>query len=633
VTEEQARVAAHFYGPAVVQAGPGSGKTFTERQRVIHLVKNGARPERIALLAFTRANADEMKQKLPKHCKKVVVKTTHGLAMMILKAAKKQGLYHRNLKPTFVNDILAQLGIDDSKGDLETYLSVQKASARLPSWRGLLPWTPYSCAMGPYRRLYARLERYRHQHGLLTFDDMLLDALLLMKQHETLRKQVALWFDHVVVDEFQDVNYVQFWLLDMVAAKAKSYMVIGDEAQAIYGFRGASSAWLDVFAQRYGAATFTLSDNFRSRGEVTTFSNRLLPGNKPLSTTKGFGGSLTISYRDDFAADVAQAVKVFEPREIAVLVRTFSQLPNLEADLLRSGVPYKLHGEKPFYEDPRLLPVIRTLQRALFETLPERRTTPAGAIRYDRALKEGRGDLAEKLKPTDHAAEAFRVVADSLGLTCPTRQGCERLAQGQTLEGFIMQLEYASSRKQGRDPLGIQLMTVFASKGLEFKVVFVPDCNAGIYPHHRAAVDEERRVFFVAITRAQEELYIYADPALPSPFLDEAQAHHTVAQARAIGQLLAKERLNREEALQTDVLVSELQLERYIEHWYSGKEVVACIARAIKELNSHRQVYWQNVLKRFEVETRTDGSHTRGEELDQCSSDLDDGHVQSMHKL
>jgi hypothetical protein len=114
--------------------------------------------------------------------------------------------------------------------------------------------------------------------------------------------------------------------------------------------------------------------------------------------------------------------------------------------------------------------------------------------------------------------------------------------------------------------------------------------------------------------------------------LDEARSQHTVAQARAIGQLLAKERLNQEEALEADWLVRDLRLERYIEHWYPRHEVVACIARAVQGIHSHRQVYWQNVLKRFEVETQTDGSQTNGEGMFYHSSDVDNGHVQSRHK-
>jgi DNA helicase II / ATP-dependent DNA helicase PcrA len=605
VTDEQARVAAHLVGKALVRAGPGSGKTFTERQRVLYLIKNGATPERIALLAFTRVNVEEMKHKLPKQCKKVVVKTTHGLAMMILAAAKKLGLYQAELKPTSVADILAAMGVGDGDRRLETYLCVQKAQAKLPSLKGLLPWTVYSYANAPHRKFYARYERYRHKHGLLTFDDMLLDAYLLLRQHEGLRKQVAGWFDHIMVDEFQDINFVQFWLLDTVASRATSYLAIGDEAQAIYGFRGASSTWLEQFALRYQADQFFLSDNFRSRGEVTTFSNRLFLSEKPLSTTKGFGGNLTISYRDDFAADATAVLKGFRPRDLAVLVRTFSQLPKLEADLIRAGIRYHVHGDKPFYEDARLLPVIRTLQLALFTALPERKASEAGAIRFERALREGRGDLAAGLHPSGDAAAALGAVADVLKVQCPALQGCGRLACGHTLESFITLLEWASSSKQGRDPHGIQLMTVYASKGLEFPVVFVPDCNLGVYPHERADVNEERRVFFVAVTRAQEELYLYADPNCPSPFLDETQPQHTVEQIRTIGTLLARQTLSSVEALQADGLVRDLRLERYIEHWYSGREVVACIAKAVREINSYRFSYWQGVLSRLERENRT----------------------------
>jgi DNA helicase II / ATP-dependent DNA helicase PcrA len=584
VTDEQARVAAHLVGKALVRAGPGSGKTFTERQRVLHLIKNGARPERIALLAFTRA---------------------HGLAMMILAAAKKLGLYQVELKPTSVADILAAMAVDDGNRRLETYLCVQKALAKLPSPKGLLPWTVYGYAKGPYRRLYAGFERFRRRHGLLTFDDMLLDAYLLLRHHKVLRKQVAGWFDHIMVDEFQDINFVQFWLLDTVASRATSYLAIGDEAQAIYGFRGASSIWLEKFVRRYQAQQFSLSDNFRSRGEVTTFSNRVLFGAKPLSTTKGFGGKLTISYRDDFAADAAAVLKGFRPCDLGVLVRTFSQLPKLEADLIHAGIRYHVHGEKPFYEDARLLPVIRTLQLGLFMSLPQRKADKAGAIRFERALREGRGELAAGLHPTDDAAAALEAVAEGLGVRCPALQGCGRLARHHTLEAFITLLERASSSKQGRDAHGIQLMTVYASKGLEFPVVFVPDCNLGVYPHERADVNEERRVFFVAVTRAQEELYLYADPNSPSPFLDETQPQQTVEQIRTIGSLLARQTLTSVEALQADGLVRDLRLERYIEHWYSGREVIACIAKAVREINSYRVSYWQGVLSKRERENRT----------------------------
>jgi DNA helicase-2/ATP-dependent DNA helicase PcrA len=393
LTDQQQCIVAHSFGPALVYAVAGAGKTTAMVRRVERLVREQVfAPERILLSSFNRSAVDDLGHALASwpHCRSVARCTLHALGYKIVRDA-----VYRGFLPTFAHDAVKTNGEEHqllwdardrarqrgliASGDLDgldeqdflTYMSACKGNLQYPDLATVqLPPAALQIAQQAeappdlpwYLDLYALCEEVRRERGWLTFDDMLLLSWEALVCHPVL---LSFWqhsYDAVIVDEFQDVNLAQAELLDLLTRQHRNFMAIGDDDQTIYGFRGASMRFFRSFAERYGATIYEMTDTFRCQGAQVVLANRVIAANrdrhpKALVTTKGFAGITALRRASDATAighhivdDIRAAHRAgFRGAEIVVLVRLTAQTPLIEQPLIEAKIPYRVVGEEPFF--------------------------------------------------------------------------------------------------------------------------------------------------------------------------------------------------------------------------------------------------------------------------------------------
>jgi DNA helicase-2/ATP-dependent DNA helicase PcrA len=408
LTPAQQAVVAHDQGAALVFAAAGSGKTTTLVHRIARLVQGGARPEQILATSFNRAAADDIQRALNRlGVKGVESRTLHSLGYTILAEGVSQGLLTTDLRKAKVGaeglsrtllsralaearkrklpfvDELNRLEMDDfldylarCKGNL-AYADL--ADRRLPGASvatqatapEVTPW---------YLDLYRLHESIRQGLGWLTFDDLLMEGWAALVTHPPLLHTFQSRYRYLLVDEFQDVNLAQAELVDLISRSHGNLMVIGDDDQTIYEWRGAAPRFILGFEARYQAQVYLLQENFRCRASHIALANQIIRHNperaaKQLVLTQGMGGSTTLHLHPDSAHQAGTILAQIQaalaqghpPQEVAVLVRLYAQTPSIEAGLLAAGVPYRLEGEQPFYQRPELAVLLDYLALASLE--------------------------------------------------------------------------------------------------------------------------------------------------------------------------------------------------------------------------------------------------------------------------
>lgn len=524
LTPQQTAVVAHNRGPAVVYAVAGAGKTTALVLRVVRLVEEGIfRPQAILATSFNREANREIRAALDHWpaCAAVQVQTLHALGYRILRQAARHGrlaalddpgdlegadrrllqatldtLRSRKLDWTHEldgldwDDFLAYAG--GCKGNLVYPEAVYKTLPRsLRRWAKPAPRP----AMTPwYADLYAAYEAQRIAAGQLTFDDLVTTAWEALMSDRQLLAATQARFACVLVDEYQDVTPAQAALVDLLAAGHRNLMVIGDDDQTIYSWRGASQDALLSFRRRYRAASYTLAENFRCPAGPVALANQVIRHNrtrqpKQMVLTQGFTGTAQLHRcRDEqgqaeaiAAALVEAAGQGWKAGEMAVLVRVYAQTPPIVAALQRAGLHTRVTGEG---------------------------TAPPG--------------------------------------------------------------------KSGS---AVTLTSIHRAKGLEWPIVCVPHCNLGFLPltsgeqGNPARLEEERRLLYVAITRARHALHLYALADLPlSPFLVEAQAGDVLAAVDEMQAALAHDPAQWQTADYTALGVNAMQLgfHDYFATWWDA---------------------------------------------------------------
>lgn len=633
LTEEQERVVAHDRGPALVFAVAGSGKTTTMVRRIERLVREKVfRPERMLATSFGKANVDDLKKALKPypHTAKVHVKTLHALAFQLLRDAMKLGRLPEQKLPEnlddgaqlILNGALVLARNSDFRRELDTldrqdfldYVGRQKAVlAFLPRrYRGLKGLRATEVDTDPhipwYYELYELYEQVRQGRKLLTFDDFVPEAWALLMQNPDLQERYQRLFDTIIVDEFQDVNLGQVELLDCLVGEQKNYVAIGDDDQAIYSFRGASNAFIMAFARRYGATTYTISDNFRCHAEHTILANHLIQRNKlrapkTLTAAKGFGGTASVTSHEDneamarvVAGNIERAIdRGLRPDQIAILVRLYAETAGIEAALIERGIRYRISGSVPFFERTENVLLLKYLELGLIEARMMRSSRLSaedkgklGLLWWDvlrtpkRYLRREVGDalLRQVLagsKPSDvlltsrgssaysddQLVELGELVAGTAQTTLEGQTGAMILTQLERRlgykdflidnSGFVETgqskahnvdafLDYAKgkgsalelleavarAREAHRNTSGasVGFYSIFKAKGLEWPYVIVPAVNYGHIPAGRDGNDlaEERRLFYVALTRPQQHLELHVVKTRPpSIFMENVQ--------------------------------------------------------------------------------------------------------------
>jgi DNA helicase II / ATP-dependent DNA helicase PcrA len=595
-------------GPLLVVAGAGTGKTSTIAHRVAQMVTHGADPGRLLLLTFTRRAAAELRRRVHDIVRESTGDTLGNKAALILQRMVWAGTFHSigsrllrhyarhiNLEPTFtvidrsdsadlLDEIRAQLGFagkDQRFPRKDTCLAIY--SMRVNSQRNLHDTLEQQF---PYfknweedlTRLYRGYVERKQRYGLLDYDDLLLYWQLMMGDVK-LAQHVSSNFDHVLVDEYQDTNRLQAEILYAMKPDGVGVTVVGDDAQAIYSFRGAAVENILKFPERFTpkAEVITLAQNYRSIQGVLDVSNALMADaprqhRKHLLATRAGGGKPLYVTVDDLAGQAeyvcGQILKRREGgvslRSQAVLFRNASASDALEVELTRRKIPFVKYGGLKFLEAAHIKDLIAVLRWAdnprntlaafrVLQLLPG--LGPVGAREVVEKIEKQSGSIAamSEFKPPQPMQKHYGKLQELMqSLSEPERPWPGQLRQIRewyqphlerifehlhTRVGDLDQLEQLSTQFPSRErflteltldpPNGtsdlsgkpsmdedyLVLSTVHSAKGMEWDTVYVLNVVDGSFPNEFSTgraemVDEERRLLYVAMTRARNELQL-----------------------------------------------------------------------------------------------------------------------------
>jgi DNA helicase-2/ATP-dependent DNA helicase PcrA len=494
-------------GPLCILAGAGTGKTTTITRRIAWQVGSGTFPPgQVVAVTFTDKAAGELRARLRAlGAEGVRASTFHSAALALLRHF--QGDPGRILPSKA--PLLRRIGNSlpgafrfRPAGDLATEIEWAKNRRLTPdTYRDWLgdhePPIPPDLSL----RVFREYEHRKSAEGLLDFEDLLERTVRLLESDASVRAAVHGRWRAFTVDEYQDVNLLQQALLDLWLGERDELCAVGDAYQAIYGFTGASAEWLLALPRRFPhARVVRLERNYRSTPEVLELANRLVPrlggSAKTLAATLPAGPEPVVGPALDVVAHVRQLHTEGLPLEqMAVLVRTNARTSEFEEAFHDAAIPF---------QGASLL--ARDAARQLLKALRGRRGAAATVVRE---LAVGQGLLTE--------------VPDKLGEREQTRQAdlarLVRLVEefDGEVEGFVELLHERFGESAGR---GVHLSTLHRAKGLEWEAVLIPHVEEGELPIRRGDVDEERRLFYVGLTRAKQHLLVTWE-GKPSRFLDE----------------------------------------------------------------------------------------------------------------
>jgi DNA helicase-2/ATP-dependent DNA helicase PcrA len=593
---EQLAVVMHSGGPMLVLAGAGSGKTRTVVYRVARLLEDGADPNSILLLTFTNRASREMLSRvgllLGRDAGRVTGGTFHSVGNRLLRRfgdrlgyPSNYGILDREDSRDLMGNALTDV-VPSTPGKrlpgaavlVEVYSFVintgrsleETVAARFPQFSGDL-----EVMQAVFRRY---LERKRAA-SVMDYDDLLLNWLLLLRKHDDVRRQLATRFQHVLVDEYQDTNRLQADIVDLMLGGGRNLMVVGDDAQSIYAFRGAEYANILSFPERYAdCTTFRLETNYRSLPPILDLANASIVNNerqfsKHLRPVREGGEQPVVCAApspESQAAFVAQRIlEVVDEGvplpEIAVLYRNHSHSLELEVELTRRNIPYEVRSGLRFFEQRHVKDVLvhlrfvanprdevaftrmarlrprlgQRLVARIWQTLAGTtdplaalRSVDGAALSLPGAAAHSVRQLAELMarleKLRSRPGEMVREVVSSgyreyvrsqldnaparlddleqLALFADGYEGLDAFLDEVTLMNELSGEDVAAEEGERER---VTLSTIHQAKGLEWRVVFVVWLAEGRFPTARAEdMEEERRLFYVACTRAKDELLL-----------------------------------------------------------------------------------------------------------------------------
>ncbi|KGF10542.1 ATP-dependent DNA helicase [Peptostreptococcus sp. MV1] len=617
LNKNQAQAVAHIDGPCMVLAGPGSGKTRVISQRIVSMVLDHAiPPTRILAISFTKASSVEMKKRTlgygqDKRLKKVSFGTFHSSFFRILRRYAGVGLDDLLVdidRFKLVKSILKYLKVtnynDDDVADLLNEISLVKNE--------LLDYRDYeslSFDQDTFQKAYRIYEDEKKKYGKIDFDDMLIRAYDLLRAEPAILNIVRQVFRYILIDEFQDINKVQFELIRLVAGQEQNVFVVGDEDQSIYGFRGARPDFMLEFDEYFpGAKHIYLDINYRSCENIVDLSASLIKKNKLRhdKMIRAFSKeSARISYiyprdTDDEARLVAGQIfdrigsqKDASYGDFAVIYRTNRQARAFVDAFMNKRIPFILKdAPKTIYDHWVSLDLIAYLRIAMdigssgdwvrVINKPFRYISKNSLAKAERSVdffdallndedikdfqKKNLEDLYEDLNYVRGLSPQYGIsyIRTTLDYDRYILEYChERKIRAQQIVEILDELESAASNyktildffkhidqvreevKKSSDKTtgsslatradeGVVLTTMHSSKGLEFESVYIVGVNEGVIPYQvadeaRVDIEEERRLFYVAITRSKKELVIssplkrFGKKVGPSMFLKDLQ--------------------------------------------------------------------------------------------------------------
>lgn len=634
-------------GPILILAGAGSGKTRVITYRIAHMVETcGVRPESILAVTFTNKAAGEMKQRIEKLLAGAqltgfpLISTFHSLCVRILRRdieKLEQGysrsftIYDSDDQQKLLKNCTAECKFDEKQWPIRvTQSAISGAKNRGISPDEFMASSYYSIQKRePMGRLYALYQQKLKAANALDFDDLLVKTVSLLEKSGDARRYYHNRFKHMMVDEFQDTNAIQYALTRLITEgdyasptntksddfwTGRSLCVVGDESQSIYKFRGSDFKIILGFQKDFpNTKVIKLEQNYRSTKRILEAANEIISKNKERFDKQLFSSAEDgekIKYAqlwdgEDEARWIVGKIKEHQKREpnirTAVLYRTNAQSRIFEEACRRGSIHYNLIGGFSFYERAEVKDIIAYLKLALnphdsvalmrvintpargigkttidevahlsmeaessyWDTVKRLTDPDAPATRITSVLKKFRsimeGLIAKAENPKNEISDVVKAAIADTGYEQSLKetkteeaegrlQNLEELVnaaaeseeRGDTLRNFLDYAALASDTDSLKADAKVTLMTMHAAKGLEFPLVFIAGLEENLFPHSRAKDDpsdleEERRLCYVAVTRAEKYLYIthakrrrvYGDemPADPSRFLNEFPPH------------------------------------------------------------------------------------------------------------
>ena len=602
-------------GPSLVIAGAGSGKTRVLTYKIAYLLDQGYKPWSILALTFTNKAAREMKERIARQVGENLARylwmgTFHSIFSRILRAeadaigfSSNFTIYDASDSKSLVKSIIRGMGLDDKTykpGVVQSRISQAKNHLILPdayAASGELYRADADAKMPQLRDIYLRYWERCRQSDAMDFDDLLVYTYQLFKSHPEICDKYATHFEYVLVDEYQDTNYAQHCIVQLLTGKHRRVCVVGDDAQSIYSFRGANIDNILNFTNLYREARlFKLEQNYRSTQTIVKAANSLIAKNreqirKEVFSEKETGEPITVfcAYSDlEEAEIVGNRIMQLHSREhygysdCAILYRTNAQSRVFEETLRKKNIPYRIYGGLSFYQRKEIKDIIayfrlavnpndeeafkrvlnypargigdttlnklvdaanrhkvslwtvvneplaygvdinkgthtklqgfRALIAGFVEAVPQKNAFELGKeivfqSGIGREITQDRSP--ENLSRQENVEELMNGIHDF----CATRQ-----EEGNThwlLSDYLSEVSLLTDQDSDRDAdlPKVTLMTIHSAKGLEFRNVFVVGLEENLFPGASAAssykeLEEERRLFYVALTRAEDHCFL-----------------------------------------------------------------------------------------------------------------------------
>ncbi len=600
VSNAQHQAITHGAGPAIVLAGPGSGKTLVITQRVRYLIEAyHVRPQEILVITFTKAAAQEMQSRFQALSRQrgVTFGTFHAVFFHILKYAyhySAANILTEEKKYQILQRLLSESGLHfederETLSEIASEISVVK-NEQIP----LEHYYSKSCPEEVFRGFYRKYEEMHRREGLLDFDDMMTMTYELLTQRADILAAWQRHYRYILVDEFQDINLLQYAILRLLADPERNLFIVGDDDQSIYRFRGAKPEIMLNFPKDYpDAKQIVLDRNFRSVASVIRAAQLVIRENtkrfakRAVHVRKGQGQIDIREFSGQEHESLYLIKKVQEslaggipPNEIAVLYRTNQGARPYAERLMEFNIPFEMRDALPniyehwiakdlfaylhlarerldrteflqvmnrpkryiardaidakvisletlrtYYEDKEWM--LDRIDRLELDLRMLKDMAPYAAVNYIRYGMNYEEYLQEYAKARRMKPEELTDILDEI------QDGCRPF---KTVEAWYEHLTAYKERlleqrgKKERDPDAITLATLHSAKGLEFQEVFLVDVNEGTIPHRKASMEadleEERRLFYVGMTRAKDRLHLfyvrerYGKRVEPSVFLE-----------------------------------------------------------------------------------------------------------------
>ena len=587
--KSQIQAISHMDGPAMVLAGPGSGKTTVITHRIKNLIEKAeVRPENILVVTFTKAAAISMQKRFSTLMnggkgQLVTFGTFHSVFYKILRKSRRYEateILSERQKTDYIREIIGRYGISSNDISELSQNIINDIGNIKGNMLNAQEYEPSCCKKEDFIKVYNAYNLELKRDGKMDFDDILRECYLLLCENHTILEQWRELYKYILIDEFQDINRIQMNIIELLASPLNNIFVVGDDDQSIYGFRGARPEIMIEFKDYYPEAELIVLDvNYRSTQSIINVAGRVIENNKTrldkcahANNDKDFQPDIR-KFRNQVEElkFVVSKIKEYENQgislsEMAILVRNNSQIQEISSFLknrkieaesgkhrsnVYNGMVAKdilsyVRGALKFdgtYFNEDLIYVLNKPQRYvsrqvvlsvnmnisavrriysknnidsfLFHIEMIRKLPPQAALSY---IRKGAG-YEEYLR-----LYAIENNIPMSGLIKQLEQLVQECSKFNTLEQWINSIDSAQNSEgqnfgkkssgEGGTNNRINIMTMHGSKGLEFKAVFIVDANQGIIPTSKALrerdFEEERRLFYVAITRAIDYLNIYA---------------------------------------------------------------------------------------------------------------------------